>query len=897
MASTHERDTLGGAKGSRLQDDIGTALALAQVVNRNTEVGPLLQEALPLVAELVGAECAWAYLLDEEGRFRLAAVHDLPQDLTADGEAALRWTPCRCQQMLLDGQFIGPANIIVCDRQPADKGPAERGERSAAGTRLRVHASVPLHSFGRAVGLVNIARVGTLKVDARGTRILSLVARTLGAAIERASLQRKAEAWIRERDQRLSCLASHLLGLSRLEDIADRVFALLQELLETDSFSLLVVDPSGTYLDLVAARGWAEEYIGRLQFPLHPPGSSGVAWALHVRLPILTNVETAPFTVPQPVLQAGVRTTLYLPLLSGESPIGVLVANFFRERSLTEELMRSATLVARLAAAAIARVQEYQRYRLLFERVPVALYRTSVSGQVLDANEAMVRLLAYPDKETLLRTNAVQFYARPQDRQRWQRLMERQDTVVDFEVRWRRLDGALIWVRETSRAIRDATGRPVYYEGFVEDITDRKEREAQIAYLASHDPLTGCFNRRRFREELEHRLAQSSRLHRSGALLLIDLDNFKEINDSLGHKAGDDILCSVVRQMKATLRATDALGRLGGDEFGVLLFPAEADEALAVAERLLRVVRQQEVLAGGRPFRLSASCGIVIFPRHGSTADELLVAADLALYSAKREGGSRAKLHDGSAAEIPGLDWSRLLQMALDAGRLAIYAQPILHLRTGRVDRYELLARIVDENGVVLSAKDFLQRAERAGLVGQIDRRVWQEALAAARSGRFTVHVNLSVQTLQDQEAIHEMAAEMEAAVVRAGALVVELPESASSAITQQVVHSALSLNGRGCRLALDDFGAGYCVFPLLRRLPLDSLKVDASLVQNVAHHRADREITRAIVSMARAMGLSIIAEGVEDEVTLQAVRELGFDYAQGYHVGRPAPLHQLWHQ
>lgn len=343
----------------------------------------------------------------------------------------------------------------------------------------------------------------------------------------------------------------------------------------------------------------------------------------------------ARFAVPEPVRRAGVQMCLNMPMIAGDRPTGVLVADYLTPRAIGEDQVRFATLIAGVVAVAVERAVEHRRNRALFERVPVGLYRSTPDGRLLEVNEALVRLLGYPDRSALQATNAVQVYANPEDRARWQQLMDREGVLRDFEVQWRRLDGTVIWVRESARVVRDAAGHPAYYEGSAEDITARKRFEADVLYLASHDALTGVFNRHRFQEELHRLIAQAERAGQAGALLFVDLDNFKEVNDRLGHRAGDDLLRAVVRAVRHRLRESDVLARLGGDEFGLAVPEVGAGQVLAVAERILGAVREQAVLVEGRPVRLTASCGIALFPQHGATVDEILTAADLSLYAAK----------------------------------------------------------------------------------------------------------------------------------------------------------------------------------------------------------------------------------------------------------------------
>ncbi|MDR5708904.1 MAG: diguanylate cyclase [Armatimonadota bacterium] len=607
-------------------------LAVAEHLNRHTELQPMLNSVLPLILDLVGLPAGWISLRTEEG-FRLVAAAGLPPGLEAEDRAALRWSPCLCQRMLLEGQLVEPANLLECERL------ARLPEGSEGGDGLRLHVSVPLRTGDRVLGILNLAKAGPELLDQAGLDLLRMIGEQLGVAVDRAQLFAGIKRMQEREEERISRLAQTLVDANTLEEVARAVFEVLRERLEADRLALLVVDPSETYLELVAGWGWARERLEPVRLPLRPPDTNGPAWVLHTRTPLFVGLEGAPYRIPVELRRSGVQAVLLLPMLSGEQPIGVLAAHYLRPKDLPDSDLRFCMLTSRIAAGAVARVQEHLRYRLLFERVPVGLYRSTPTGQILDANEALVHLLRYPDRESLLRTNAAQLYADPADRRRWQQLVDEHGVVSGFEVRWRRYDGTEIWIRESARAIRDASGVPVCYEGSVEDITEQKRFELEVIYLASHDPLTGALNRRSFQEALERRIFLSRDTAQKGAVVFLDLDGFKHVNDRFGHQTGDEVLRTVVRHIRSRLRETDLLGRLGGDEFGILLYPADETRARAVAERVVRAVREWAQAELDASTRITCSCGVALFPDHASTADGLLTAADAAMYAVKARGG------------------------------------------------------------------------------------------------------------------------------------------------------------------------------------------------------------------------------------------------------------------
>ncbi len=890
-------------RSSRLQlDQLEVLRTMAEHLNRQIELQPMLDSALALVMKLLGLKTGWIFLVDEEGRFTCAAAHGFPAALAADEWAALRWTPCSCQRMLLEGELKEPVNIVKCEwlkrihQALAGADPATVAEQTG---NLHLHVSVPLRAGERVLGLLNLAKPVPEPLSEETLALLELVAETLGVAIERAQLHVRLEAARREEEETAARLAQTLLGLVSLEEIGKASFAVLRESLRADALSLLVIDPSGTFLELVAGWGWSEAHVGRLQLPLQPSESNGPAWVLHKRQPLYEDhtQPEAPFAVPEPVRQAGVQACLNLPMIAGEQPIGVLVADFFSPQPISSDQMRFAQLLAGITANAIARALEHWRNRQLFEAIPVGLYRSTPQGRLLDVNKTLVRMLGYPDRATLLATNAAALYANPEDRARWQELMDREEVVVGFEVQWRRFDGTLIWVRDSARVVQDASGRPAYYEGGVEDITARKRFEADVHYLANHDVLTGVYNRHRFQEELSRQIGQAQRAGQSGSLLFFDLDNFKEINDRLGHRAGDDLLRAVARAVRDRLREGELLARLGGDEFGVMVVPVEEDFALSVAERILAAVREQVTLIAGRPVRLTASCGVAIFPQHGLSVDELLAAADLSLYAAKAQGGDRAVVFSPDPAWRERFrdraGWAKRLTDALAQEQLLAYAQPILDLRRGEVTQYELLVRLPQRAQVVEPAA-FLAIAERLGLIQQIDIWIYQQALMLISRRNLRVHVNLSGKTIADDRAIRAIVRMLEEAQVASAKLVLEITESAAVADMARTLRCIEALRARGCQLALDDFGIGFSSLYYLRHLSVDYLKIDGSFIRHLAEDPQNQQIVQAIAALAKGLGKATIAEEVEDEATLQRVRALGVDYAQGYHIGQPMPVSEI---
>jgi diguanylate cyclase (GGDEF)-like protein len=453
--------------------------------------------------------------------------------------------------------------------------------------------------------------------------------------------------------------------------------------------------------------------------------------------------------------------------------------------------------------------------------------------------------------------------------------------------------GARTWSPEVREAVRQ-----VMLEGslVVENASLRaveKLRLEQLATEAHHDPLTGLANRRRFIEQLEATVYRSGA--RTCAVLMIDLDRFKEINDSFGHSVGDDLLCLVGPRLQGALQPGDLLARMGGDEFAVLLPDADDARAREVAADVGAALRDAFVL-DGMPLHVDASIGIALCPDHGRDRSLLLARADTAMYVAKRgRSGLEVWAPDGTPASRDRLETLELLRTALDTDQLDVHYQPKLELRTGRVIGVEALVRWNHPERGLLSPDVFLPLAEQAGLMRRLALQVLERSLRDLQGWRAAGHdlsvaVNLSVSNLQDVALPEQVEMLLEAFGLPAGALILEITEDvlmADAARSQQVM---AGLRRLGVRLSIDDYGTGYSSLSYLRALPVDELKLDRSFVSHLTSDERAAAIVRSTLQLSLDLDMSMVVEGVEDAATLAALRAWGCDYAQGYHIARPMP-------
>ena len=466
------------------------------------------------------------------------------------------------------------------------------------------------------------------------------------------------------------------------------------------------------------------------------------------------------------------------------------------------------------------------------------------------------------------------------------------------DIFWR-ADGSSFPVHYTSSPIVDGgelQGAVLTFN----DVTERKRFEAQLQYLADHDPVTSLYNRRRFEQELARHLSYDARYGTGGAVLVLDLDNFKYINDTLGHKAGDEVITRVARSIRDRIRETDTLARLGGDEFVILLPEAGIEQAQSVARTIIDTVRAHPVAVAGQQIRITTSVGVTTFGNREVDGESLLVEADVAMYDAKAAGRDRFALYTPMAvheAEIESrLAWVGRVRRALAEQRFVLFAQPVVSIDTREAVQYELLLRLVDDDGELVLPGSFLSSAERFGLMAAVDRWVIHQAvrLLANTDPAVRLEVNVSGQSLADDELTGLLAVELSETGVDPARLVLEVGEQTAVSNLDETRRFAQEVHHLGCGFALDDFGAGFGSFYYLKYLPFDYLKIDGDFIHSLPANRTDQLVVHAVADIAHGLGKQTIAEFVGDDDTLSLLRESGVDLAQGYHLGRPEPADEL---
>ncbi|MFO1377622.1 MAG: EAL domain-containing protein [Steroidobacteraceae bacterium] len=470
--------------------------------------------------------------------------------------------------------------------------------------------------------------------------------------------------------------------------------------------------------------------------------------------------------------------------------------------------------------------------------------------------------------------------------------------------------GQEVAIQTSAAPIRDRDGGVVGTVMVLRDVSRERRLRRVLSYQACHDALTGLINRREFESRLRDALA-TARADPSvrHAVVYVDLDQFKVVNDTCGHPAGDQLLRQVTGILHTSVRPCDVLARLGGDEFGILLENTSVDQALRLADHLRQSIRDFRFQWQDHSLQIGASIGVVEVSQETESVATLLSAADVACYSAKDGGRNRVFVYDdvSATARHKEMRWVSRLTRAADEDKLQLVFQPIVPVQPQAVDRprYELLLRLSDEQGSIVYPGEFIPAAERYNIMPALDRWVVERALTrwvpsqrhGCRTAPFTVAVNLSGTTLSDQGFLEYLIERLEAHDPAPGALCFEITETAAIANLANVGYFMRELRTRGCLVALDDFGSGLSSFNYLKTLPVDLIKIDGQFVQNIAHDVVDRSMVEAIAQVGRAMGLKTVAERVENQAVLDTLRHLKVDLAQGYHVARPAPYEDFPHR
>jgi diguanylate cyclase (GGDEF)-like protein/PAS domain S-box-containing protein len=607
------------------------------------------------------------------------------------------------------------------------------------------------------------------------------------------------------------------------------------------------------------------------------------------------------------------QRVFFVPLLVQAQLRGVmlvLIGSIFSEdsKATLEALGREVALALESSALAeeVHRRKSEERFRSLIQNSSDVIMVLGTDGVPTYVSPSVQRVLGYAPERSIGRNVFEPPIVHPDDvekvRQVFAWLVESPSAATTLDCRLRHADGRWIHV--------EAIGKNLLYDPSIEgvvvnyrDVTERKSFEERLRHQAFHDPLTDLPNRALFMDRLGHALTRMERREGSVAVLFLDLDNFKLVNDSLGHEAGDKLLVSVAQRLQASLRAEDTAARLGGDEFTVLLEDiSDASSAVRVADQITRVLEAPFEVEGREVF-INTSIGIALNTSASERPTDLLRNADVALYRAKASGKATWEVFD-PAMNILSLERLELeadLRRAIERREFMVYYQPQQELQTGRTYGWEALVRWWHPERGLVSPAAFLPVAEESGLINQIGYLVLEEACRQAKEWQERHHppadsplkmsVNISARQFQrPDELVREVVRVLEETGLAPSSLVLEITESMIMGDAEHNVEVLRKLKDLGVQIAIDDFGTGYSNLQYLKRFPVDMLKVDKSFVQGLEENPEETAIAEAVISLSRALGLGTVAEGIETTEQLNYLRKLGCELGQGYYFSEPLP-------
>jgi len=670
---------------------------------------------------------------------------------------------------------------------------------------------------------------------------------------------------------------------------------------------------------------------------LHTRGVSGTAvGAFDARRPISGSVARFAISSGRSVLildcpndpridqvmraRVGDQSLVCVPLFRGPEVIGTLnVMDQSEDDRLNEDDRETLEMLSVVLSAAVSRAAEIEarqaqataisRFRTLFDGASIGILRLDPDGLMVEVNPELALMLG-ADAEQI---SGVRFseYILGEDRAAFEKmlveLLSGERKSFQLELSFRRESRSELWVLLRAVLEPGVPGEPDSAVAMIENITERKRAERELIrqseineHQALHDPLTGLPNRTLFSERIGQAIREAQRSKTKLAVALIDLDRFKEVNDSLGHSAGDHLLINVGERMADALRASDTVARLGGDEFGLLLPELKgAHDALPVLERL-QAALEDPIHVQSLPIGIEASIGIAIYPDHGEDAQILIQRADVAMYDAKRDGCSYMFYDDDAHDyDMTSLTLVAELRRAIAERELVLYYQPKAALASGHVTSVEALIRWMHPERGVVFPDSFIPIAQETSLIGPLTLYVIDEALRQVRTWtekgfKLSIAVNLSTRNLLDRGFPRQVAELLERWQVKPESLELEVTESSMLANPSRAKAVLNELSELGIRLSIDDFGTGYSSLAYLRQLPIDEIKIDRSFVIGMEIEAGDAVIVRSTVDLGRNLGLDVVAEGVETVEIWDSLRELGCNTAQGYYLGRPMPAEEM---
>ncbi len=542
-------------------------------------------------------------------------------------------------------------------------------------------------------------------------------------------------------------------------------------------------------------------------------------------------------------------------------------------------------------------------YRNLVENASVGIFQTTMDGSYLSANATLARIYGYAEPEQLiaaLSDISSQLYAEPNRRREFRHLMQSHGEIVNFESEVYRKDGSKIWISENAHIVRDVNGEFVCYEGTVHDITERKQHHILLERQANYDPLTGLLNRTLLNKLLDQGIAHAARMSYFFAVVFVDLDNFKLINDSLGHDAGDRLLVEIAARLRDCVRASDIVLRHGGDEFVLVL--NEHYHVSSIISQLNRVLAMvsRPVMLSGREFQVGASLGVAMYPQDGGDAQTLLRYADIAMYDAKAKGRNNFQFYTSELNRIADerLNLENAMRAGLERDEFGVHFQPKVDAEL-RVVGLEALARWNSPEWGTVSPDRFISIAEDSGMIIPLTEAILRKAFAVvgrwnAELGPLQIAVNLSPKLFVHDDFVQRIDDLIADSSLPPSSIELEITENVFVGNSERALRILHQLKSLGVALAMDDFGTGYSSLGYLLRFPLDIIKIDRSLVTGIELEGEVAKIARAVISLGISLGKTVVAEGVENQAQFDFLNREGCHEFQGYLIAKPMPEEML---
>lgn len=611
----------------------------------------------------------------------------------------------------------------------------------------------------------------------------------------------------------------------------------------------------------------------------------------------------------------GINSMLDAPIRFGGETIGVVCLEHIGKvrcwgsaeityASSLADLVSHAVEAQKRSTAEAALLESEAKYRNLIENMPDILYKTDLHGEITYVSPSVHPVSGFSIKEAIGMKLAKQIYVEPKDSERLLTHIQDKGYIKDYEVRLLRKDGTQWWGATSAQLIKGDDGSFLGIEGIVRDISVQKVAQDKLNYQAVHDSLTGLINRHEFEKRVTSLLAVTQNGNGCHAMCFMDLDQFKVVNDTCGHVAGDELLRKLGQLLQRTISQRNTLARLGGDEFGVLIKDCTLEEAHQVADEILKTVMNYQFLWTGKIFRIGVSIGLVAINKHSTNFTELFRQADAACYLAKDMGRNRIHIYHPEDAELAvrhrDMNWVGRINQALDDDRFCLYAQPIVPLDGSKHRHYELLIRMFDEQGDLILPGAFLPAAERYNLIEKIDAWVVRHAceFLAEHSLFFSqidfVTINLSGPSLTNQAFLETILRVCKETSISPSKVCFEVTETVAISNLDSATSFIRTLKKSGFRFALDDFGSGISSFGYLKHLPVDFLKIDGMFVKGIVDDPIDYAMVKSINEIGQVMGMQTIAEFVENNEIKDMLAAIGVNYGQGYGLGKPKPLQEL---